>query len=604
MFQNGTNSCQRAQVSHHSRTDTLNKKGPKGMSRRPLFFIAVILCLLTGLPAHPSGQRRPTLSGELAHVQGDRIRLIVQPAVEGNISSIRGRLRGILRRELEGSVALEVSRAEFDALSQDSAFAHISADAPVVSDMAITNKVTGASAVWQGTPGLLGLLGTPGFDGSGIGVAVVDSGISQHSALDSRVIARVNLVSWEGATSGDPYGHGTHVAGIIAGNTTAAKYVTPAFAGGSAPGVNLIDVRVLGSTGVGYTSDVIAGIDWAVANRARYGIRVINLSLGHAVSEPAAIDPLCQAVARAVQAGVVVIASAGNYGVTSTGAPVLGGITSPGNSPFAITVGAIDTAGTVTRSDDTVAAYSSKGPTRYDLAVKPDVVAPGTRIVSLEAQGSYLSRNYPSWHIAGTAKNAYLRLTGTSMATAVVSGGVALLLDANPFMTPGQVKIALQMGATYMPQGGLVASGAGSVNFPQSQKIAATGLVSSLLRTVDNLLGTSSGATFRDTGSMIDRIYGRTGIRLLGLLDLSVLFVQADSAEPGVLNLLGLNNPIANIQANHLVWGDVADWTDNYHLVWGDSIDSPSGQHLVWGDSEHTDSNHLVWGDAAVGGGH
>ena len=103
---------------------------------------------------------------------------------------------------------------------------------------------------------------------------------------------------------------------------------------------------------------------------------------------------------------------------------------------------------------------------------------------------------------------------------------------------------------------------------------------------------------------MIDRIYGRTGIRLLGLLDLSVLFVQADSAEPGVLNLLGLNNPIANIQANHLVWGDVANWTDNYHLVWGDSIDSPSGQHLVWGDSEHTDSNHLVWGDAAVGGGH
>ena len=112
-----------------------------------------------------------------------------------------GRLRGILRRELEGSVALEVSRAEFDALSQDSAFAHISADAPVVSDMAITNKVTGASAMWKGSSGLLGLLGTPGYDGSGIGVAVVDSGISPHSALDARVIARVNLVSWEGTST-------------------------------------------------------------------------------------------------------------------------------------------------------------------------------------------------------------------------------------------------------------------------------------------------------------------------------------------------------------------------------------------------------------------
>ena len=574
------------------------------MSRRPLFFIAVVLCLLTGLPAHPSGQRRPTLSGDLTNVGGDRVRLIVQPATEGDLGSIRGRLRGIVRRELQGSIALEVSRAEFDAMSRDSAFAHISADAVVVSDMAITNKVTGASAMWQGSGGLLGLLGTPGYDGTGIGVAVVDSGISPHSALDSRVIARVNLVSWEGPTSGDPYGHGTHVAGIIGGNTTAAKYVTPAFAGGSAPGVQLIDVRVLGATGVGYTSDVIAGIDWAVANRSKYGIRIINLSLGHAVSEPAAIDPLCRAVARAVQAGVVVVASAGNYGLTSTGAPVLGGITSPGNSPYAITVGAIDTAGTVTRSDDTVAAYSSKGPTRYDLAVKPDVVAPGTRIVSLEAQGSYLAKNYPSWHIAGNGKNAYFRLTGTSMATAVVSGGIALLLDANPFMTPGQVKVALQMGATFMPNGGLVGAGTGSVNFPQSQKVATTGLVASLLSTVDSLLGTSSGATFRDAGTLIERIYDRTGLRLLGLVDLSVLFVQADSSESGVLNLLGLNNPIAQTPANHLVWGDVADWTNNYHLVWGDSIQSPSGQHLVWGDSEHTDSNHLVWGDAAVGGGH
>ena len=571
--------------------------------RRALYFIAVLLCLLTGLPAHPYGQRRPTLSGDLAHVGGDRIRLIVQPAVEGNVSSIRGRLRGIVRRELEGSVALEVSKADFDAMSKDSAFAHISADVPVLADMAITNKVTGASAMWQGTSGLLGLLATPGYNGTGIGVAVVDSGIAPHSALDSRVIARVNLVSWEAPSTGDLYGHGTHVAGIIGGNTSAPKYVTSAFAGGSAPGVKLIDVRVLGATGVGYTSDVIAGIDWAVANRSKYGIRVINLSLGHAVSEPAAIDPLCQAVARAVQAGVVVVASAGNYGLTSTGAPVLGGITSPGNSPYAITVGSVDTKGTVDRSDDTVAAYSSKGPTRYDLAVKPDVVAPGTKLVSLEASGSYLSKKYPAWHIAGSGKNAYFRLTGTSMSTAVVSGGVALLLDANSNLTPGQVKMALQMGATFMPNAGLVASGAGNVNFPQAQKVEATGLLNALVTTVTNLLGGSSGATFRDSGTLIERIYGNTGIRLLGLLDLSVLFQGADYAESGVLNLLGTSNPIAQTPANHLVWGDVAYWTTNYHLVWGDSIDSPSGQHLVWGDSEHTDANHLVWGDAVVDGG-
>ena len=571
--------------------------------RRNLIFIAAVLCLVGGLSARPFGQRRPTLSGELTHVQGDRIRLIVQPAEGSSLLSVRGHLRGIVRRELEGSVALEVSRAEFDAMSRDNAFAHISADTTVGADMAITNKVTGASAMWQGTSGLLGLLATPGFNGTGIGVAVVDSGIAPHTALDSRVVARVNLVSWEAPSTGDPYGHGTHVAGIIGGNTSAAKYVTAAFAGGSAPGVKLIDVRVLGATGVGYTSDVIAGIDWAVANRTKYGIRVINLSLGHAVSEPAAIDPLCQAVARAVQAGVVVVASAGNYGLTSTGAPVLGGISSPGNSPYAITVGAIDTAGTTTRSDDTVAPYSSKGPTRYDLAVKPDVVAPGTTLVSLEASGSYLSKKYPQWHIAGSGKNAYFRLTGTSMASAVVSGGVALLLDANPYMTPGQVKVALQMGATFMPKAALVASGAGSVNFPQSQKISNAGLLNTLLNTVTDLLGSSGGVTFRDNGTMIERIYGKTGIKLLGLLDLSFLFQSADNAEPGVLNLLGLNNPIAQIPANHVVWGDVAGWTTEYHVVWGDNLQSPSGQHVVWGDSEHVDGNHVVWGDSIPGDG-
>jgi serine protease AprX len=571
--------------------------------RRSLLLGAVILCLLATLPAHPAAQRRPTLSGDLLHPRGDRIRLIVQPASEGNIGSLRGRLRGIVRRELEGSVALEVSRAELAAMSEDSSFAHISSDVPVVADMAITNKVTGASAMWQGTGGLLGLLSTPGYNGTGITVAVVDSGIAPHSALDSRVVARANFVSWEAPSTGDLYGHGTHVAGIIGGNTSAARYVTPAFAGGSAPGVKLVDVRVLGATGVGYTSDVIAGIDWAVANRYKYGIRVINLSLGHAVTEPSELDPLCKAVARAVQSGVVVVASAGNYGLTSTGAPVLGGITSPGNSPYAITVGAIDTAGTTTRDDDTVAPYSSKGPTRYELAVKPDIVAPGTKLVSLEAAGSYLARKYPAWHIAGSGKNAYFRLTGTSMSTAVVSGGVALLLDANPYLSPAQVKMALQIGATYMPEGGLVAAGAGTVNFQQSQKVSAGGLIASLLSTLDKVLGGSSGASFRDSGTLIERVYDRSGIRLLGLIDLSILFGTADYAESGVLNLLGRNNPLGQTPANHLVWGDVAYWTDNYHLVWGDSIQSPSGQHLVWGDSEHTDSNHLVWGDAVVDGG-
>jgi serine protease AprX len=568
--------------------------------RRILVFLGLVVCLVSLSPSRPSGQLLPTVSDDLLELRqrGGRMRVIVS-APDVAPSALRGRARGVLRRELAGGMALEVTRDEFDALLKDPTFSHISADLPVHGDMAITNKVTGASTVWQSSGGLLGLLATPGYMGAGVGVAVVDSGIAPHSALDTRVVARVNLVSWEAPSTGDGFGHGTHIAGIIGGNTTAAAKVTAAFAGGSAPAVRLVDVRVLGANGSGLTSDVIAGTDWTIANREKYGIRVVNLSLGHPITEPAATDPLCLAVARATGAGLVVVVSAGNYGQTADGTPVLGGITSPGNSPLAITVGAIDTKGTLDRSDDRVAPFSSRGPTRFDMTVKPDVVAPGVKIVSLEAAGSYLSGTYPAWHIAGTASNSYMRLNGTSMSAAVVSGGVALMLNAYPSLTPAQVKIALQMGATFVPQGGLNGAGTGSVNFPAAMKIANTGLVPSLLTTVTTLLGASSGATFVDRGTLIQRVYDRSGVRLLGLLDLGVLFGSPNGGEAGVLNLLGQSNPIGSMAPNYVVWGDVAGWSSNYYVVWGDSIQSPSGQYVVWGDA-YTGSNYVVWGDTLI----
>jgi serine protease AprX len=555
--------------------------------------LAVIAATLLSWPQSTQGQRLPSLSPDLHQVRSDRVRVIVQADAPG-LKSVRGRLLRALKRELDGAAALDLTRAEYEALTRDSSVAHISKDLPVVADMAITNKVTRADAVWQGTSGLLGLGGTPGYQGAGIGVAVIDSGIAQHSAIGSRVVARVNLVSTEPGVSGDPFGHGTHVAGMIGGAGAAAARVTSAYSGGSAPAVRFIDIRVLGRAGVGYTSDVLAGIEWAIANRTRYGIRVINLSLGHPVAEPAATDPLCIAVERAVKAGIVVVASAGNYGLTSTGAPVLGGITSPGNSPAALTVGAIDTNGTTDRSDDRVAPYSSRGPTRFDLAVKPDVVAPGTRIVSLEANGSFLASTYPQWHVAGTGNNGYFRLSGTSMATGVVSGGIALLLDAEPSLTPAQVKVVLQSGARFIPSAGMIAGGTGSVDFAQSLKIADQGLITSLLSTVQNLLGLSSGASFFDRGTLIDRIYDRTGLRLLGLLDLGSLLYGAESAEPGVLTLLGQQNALDKTPANYLVWGTVAGWTSSYYLVWGTTVQDPSGQYLVWGTM--ADDDYLVWG--------
>ena len=567
------------------------------MTRVRLFAAALIAATLSW-PLATHGQRPPTRSDDLTALRGDRVRVIVQADDRGLEAVGRRYLRG-LRRSLSGARAMELTREEFEALARDPSVAHISKDLPVVADMAVTNKVTRAETVWEGTSSLLGLSSTPGYQGSGITVAVIDSGIAPHSAIGTRVIGRVNLVSNEPGVSGDPFGHGTHVAGMIGGTGAAAARVTAAYAGGSAPAVRFVDVRVLGRTGVGYTSDVIAGIEWAVANRKKYGIRVINLSLGHPVAEPAATDPLCIAVQRAVDAGIVVVASGGNYGMTATGAPVLGGVTSPGNSPAALTVGALDTKGTLDRSDDRLAPYSSRGPTRYDLAVKPDVVAPGTRIVSLESYKSYISTTFPSWHVAGTGNNAYLRLSGTSMATGVVSGGVALLLNAEPGLNPAQVKILLQTGARFIPSAGLIGAGTGSVDFAQTMKLAQSDLVSGLLTSVQTVLGLSSGASFFDRGTLIDRIYDRTGIRLLGLLDLGTLLYTAGRAEPGVLNLLGQHNPMAETPANYLVWGDVAGWTTSYYLVWGSAIQDPSGQYLVWGDAYAGDGDYLVWGNSA-----
>jgi serine protease AprX len=576
------------------------------MTRRLLSTACLIVCALLSWPATPSGQIFPTLSRDLAlHPAGHRGHRVIVQADGAALLRLRGsHPRGFRELPAGGGAVFDVTDAELDQLQRDLSLLHISGDLPVHAGMAVTNKVTAAETVWQGTKGLLGLFATPGDTGKGVGVAILDSGIALHTALDSRVIAHVNLVSTEPAVSGDPFGHGTHLAGIVGGNTTAAKVVTAAYSGGSAPAVSLIDVRVLGSDGVGLTSDVIAGIDWAIANRARYNIRVINLSLGHPVTEPSTTDPLCQAVARAVTAGIVVVTSAGNYGTSASGAPVLGGITSPGNSPLAITVGATDTFGTLTTSDDRVAPYSSRGPTPFEMAVKPDVVAPGTKLVSLEVPGSYLTRAFPQWHIAGTGKNAYMRLSGTSMAAAVVSGGVALLLNAQPSMSPAQVKIALQMGARYMPDGGLIGSGAGCVNFGETLTIANGVLVSSLLNTVTSVLGLSSGAAFRDRGTLIDRAYDRTGLRLLRLLDLGGLLGSAEDGEWGVLNLLGLTNPLASMPPNRLVWGQVAGWSSSYYVIWGSAIQSPSGQYVIWGSSDYSDPNYVIWGSAWTGDTH
>ena len=578
----------------------------------PSLAIALVGALVWGSMSAGSGRviagqgQKPTVSSDLTiHPRGPHTHRIVVQAPERALGLLRRGSLGLLRRDLKaGAVALEVNDAQLAALQANPALTNISGDLLVTGHMAVTNRVTHATDVWEGLPNLLGLPGMPGYTGSGVGVAILDSGIARHTALDDRVVAHVDMVSDEKAGMGDPFGHGTHIAGIVAGNRTAAAPVTPAFAGGSAPSTWLVDVRVLGANGAGRTSDVIAGIDWVIDHRTSYNVRVINLSLGHAVTEPSATDPLCRAVLRAVIAGITVVVSAGNYGQTSAGDPVLGGITSPGNSPAALTVGAIDTRGTLDTSDDVVAPFSSRGPTPYEMAVKPDVVAPGVRIVSLEALNSYVSATYPQWHIAGKARNAYLRMSGTSMATAVVTGGVALLLNAEPSLSPAQVKMAMQMGARFMPDAGLVGAGTGSVNFAQSLEIVRRGLSTTGTTSLAALLGTSSGAALRDPGTPIDRIYESDGIRLLRPSDLGEFLRSGDRTESGVLTLLGLSNPLGSAASNYIVWGNVSGWSGSYYIVWGNTIMTPTGQYIVWGNGSFTDASagsYIVWGNSLGG---
>ncbi len=154
----------------------------------------------------------------------------------------------------------------------------------------------------------------------------------------------------------------------------------------------------------------------------------------------------------------------------------------------------------------------------------------------------------------------------------------------HPGLTPAQVKVALQTGAQFLPDDGLVAGGAGSVDFSASQRLARGGFVGSTLTTLTNTLGLTSGASYRDKGTLIERLYDRTGLRLLNLLDLQALLGDADRAEWGVLNLLGLSNPLASAQPNYLVWGTVAGWSSSYYLVWGTAVQSPEGEYPRLGD--------------------
>ena len=289
---------------------------------------------------------------------------------------------------------------------------------------AIYPTVVGADKAWN-----------HGWTGSGIGVAVIDTGINNTGDLAGKV---VHSEDFSGDNDNvDHFGHGTFIGGLIAGSGAASNGAVK----GVAPNADLISLKIAGGNGSADITHVIAALQWAVSFKDDYNIKVINLSLGTDSTQDYRIDPLNYAVEKAWQAGIVVVVSASN------GGPNPGTITKPADDPYVVTVGAIRDNTTLGTSDDTVADFSGAGPTASNGLVKPDLAAPGGSVVSSRAAGSTVDNAFPGARI-GTA---YFKGSGTSFASGITSAAAALVLSRNPLLTPDQVKARLTNTAKPAP---------------------------------------------------------------------------------------------------------------------------------------------------------
>ena len=321
----------------------------------------------------------------------------------------------------------------------------------------ITVAEAGTSTGPAGGTTVREMLGLPatGDDGRGTTVAVVDTGIADVPDLAGQVAGRVDLT---GTGAGDGYGHGTFMAGLIAGTgqASAGRYR------GVAPGAKLIDVKVAGADGRTDLTTVLRGLQWVSDHRG--DVQVLNLSLSSSSSLPYQIDPLTQALESLWHQGVTVVVPSGNDG------PGTGSVTSPGNDPLLLTTGGLDTAGSVDRGDDVVGEWSGRGPT-WQGDAKPDLVTAGGHVVSLRSPGSVADRGNPQARLG----DGYFRGSGTSMAAAVTSGIIAGVLAVQPRLRPDAVKNLLT-STTYSSAGLSRASGGGAGGLDAARVLAAAPL--------------------------------------------------------------------------------------------------------------------------------
>ena len=433
------------------------------------------------------------------------------------------------------------------------------------------------------------LSGNPTLKGKGIGIAVLDSGInSTHSSFRSQTDG-TNRVRFEADFTGvgndhDYYGHGTHVASVAAGTTMTDGDTR---FNGIAQEANVIGLRVLDGNGRGQTAWVLKALDWVLSNRAAHNIRVVNMSLGGNAVDSYKNDALCRAVRKLVDHGIVVVAAAGNDGKDANGRKVYGRIHSPGNEPSAITVGASNTYGTDDRVDDTITTYSSRGPTRsfwtdssnvkhYDNIIKPDIVAPGNKIIAAKSRDGKLTTMYPSLLAKDSADDSLdaMYLSGTSVSAPVVAGAVAVMLQANPNLTPNVIKSILQYTAQPLKNFNMFEQGAGQLNIVgavQVAKIVRTDLrakfVTDLPYVVDN---TNPSSVEKDKSNNTDAVGDGNAITLGGVQYTKGFGVDPDSPATNVQIRVPLNGNYQYFMSDIGIDDEVGTYGSAVFQVWAD----------------------------------
>jgi subtilisin family serine protease len=424
---------------------------------------------------------------ERVHKSGGsgKVTAIVQPRgewgdeQEGAIVAHGARVKR--KHENLDSRVVEMPAAAVEALAAREDIAYVSADREMQA-LGHLSLTTGADAAR-----LLDTTTSTSNNGF-VNIAVLDSGVdvwhkSFYNAAGSASRVSGNYIFTNEAATGrlDDFGHGTHVASAAAGGALVAG---GAYKGAASDG-QVFNIKVLDSQGRGSVSKLLAAMDWVISNRITYNIRVVNLSLGMPAVDSYKNDPVCKAVRRMVDLGIVVVVAAGNDGRDAQGRKVYGAIHSPGIEPSAITVGATNTFGTDARADDAVTTYSSRGPTRgawtdgagqvhHDNLLKPDLVAPGNKGIWAAAADNNILLSHPELNanVSADKTRKMMTMNGTSMAAPLVAGAASLLLRHNPRLTPNLVKAILMYTAQPLAGHNVFEQGAGQLNIEGAVRLA------------------------------------------------------------------------------------------------------------------------------------